>query len=228
MKLKYSSFGRGKDVIFLHGWGGSASAFLFVANRLKGVRCTLLDFFGFGDSDVPDSPRTVKDYANDVLSLMELLNIKSATLVCHSFGGRVGIELASHYPDRVEKLVLIDSAGLKPKRGIKYHLRVGAHKLLRAMGLNGLGGSSDYRALGGGMKRTFVNVVNYDQTKLLPKISCPTAIFWGKRDKETPIYMAKRLKSLIPDSEIFWLNGGHFAYAEDISTFFAILSAFIS
>ncbi|MDE7372574.1 MAG: alpha/beta hydrolase [Clostridia bacterium] len=227
-KIKYASFGSGENVVFLHGWGASISAFLFVAKAISDrYRVTLLDFAGFGESEEPQSVYSVKDYADDVVKLMRLLKISEATLVGHSFGGRVCLEIVGYYPNIVKKLVLVDSAGLKPRRGLKYYVKVGIHKLLKAVGLKGLKGSADYRVLSENMRGTFKAVVNYDQTYLLEKIKCPTAIFWGNDDKDTPAYMARRLNKSIPDSSIFWLNGGHFAYAEDSRKFISILKAFL-
>ena len=220
--------GEGEDVVFLHGWGASASAFLFVADVFADLyRVTLVDFAGFGDSDEAKTPLDVPRYAADVIAIFDALNISSATLVCHSFGGRVGMELAANFSDRVQKLVLVDSAGLKPRRGLKYHVRVGAHKLLKRLGFKGLKGSKDYRSLSPVMKETFKNTVNYDQFYLLCNISCPTAIFWGKRDRETPTYMARKLRRNIADSALFMLDGGHFCYAQDSAKFVAVLKAFL-
>lgn len=222
------SFGTGKNVVFLHGWGASVSAFLFVAKAIcDRFRVTLLDFAGFGESEEPDGTYGVKDYASDVEALLSLLEINEAVFVGHSFGGRVCLELAATRPELVKKLALVDSAGLKPRRGLKYYLKVGAHKLLRLLGLKGLKGSSDYRVLSDNMRLVFKNVVNYDQTYLLQSVKCPTAIFWGDKDRDTPKYMAKKFNKYIADSSIFWLNGGHFAYAEDSRKFIAILKAFI-
>ena len=137
------------------------------------------------------------------------------------------MELAARYPHIVRSMVLVDSAGLKPRRGLKYYAKVGMHKLLRRLGLKGLKGSSDFRVLSPIMRATFKNVVNYDQTPLAKKISCPTAIFWGRDDRETPPYMARRLNKYISDSSLFWLNGGHFSYIEDSAKFIAILRAFV-
>lgn len=137
------------------------------------------------------------------------------------------MELAGCYPDRVRALALVDSAGLKPRRGLKYKFKIFAHKILKKCGFRGLKGSSDYKKLTPSMKATFVNVVNYDQTPLLKDIAHPTAIFWGREDRETPPYMARRLKKGLRNSEIFWLDGGHYAYADDYNVFIAVLSAFL-
>ena len=228
-KVKYVSFGSGEDIVFLHGWGASISAFLFVAKAISlKFRVTLLDFAGFGESQEPERAYSVGDYTSDVIELCKLVGIDTAIFVGHSFGGRVCLELASNYPQLVNKIVLVDSAGLKPRRGLKYYIKVGLHKFLRKIGLKGLKGSADFRVLSPIMRETFKKVVNYDQTSLLTSIKCPTAIFWGDSDRDTPAYMARKLNKDIADSSIFWLNGGHFAYAEDSGKFISILKAFIS
>ncbi len=226
--MNTKTFGQGNDIIFLHGWGGNISSFLFLAKRLSNkYRVTLLDMAGFGESREPSRPYSVNNYAEDVIDLMDKLSISKAVVVGHSFGGRVGIELATKWKDRINALVLIDSAGIKPKRRLKYYVRVALHKFLKHIHCKGLKGSKDFAKLSDNMKKTFINVVNYDQTPLLKTIEQPTAIFWGKQDRETPVYMAKKLKKLIPDSQIFWLNGGHFAYLDDYYVFLQILMAFL-
>ena len=213
----------------MHGWGGSVSAFLFVAKRLAtyGYRCILVDFAGFGGTPEPERPYTVKDYADDLLNLLDEVNVQRAVFVGHSFGGRIGIEIASKTPERVKKLVLIDSAGLKPRRKLSYYIKVFTHKFLKKFGFKGLKGSKDFQILSPVMKETFKNVVGYHQDGELESIQCKTAIFWGKSDKETPPYMAKRLEKGIKNSQLFWLNGGHFAYMDDFFRFFNILLTFL-
>ena len=152
---------------------------------------------------------------------------EKAIWVGHSFGGRVALEIAAKHPERAAGLVLVDSAGLRPRRPPSYHIRVALHKLLKRLGGSGLKGSADYRELSPVMKAVFVRVVNYDETPLLARIACPTAVFWGDRDRETPLYMAKRFVRGIEDSRLFMLSGGHFAYAEDPDKFVRVLIAFV-
>jgi pimeloyl-ACP methyl ester carboxylesterase len=200
-----------------------------VAKRLSGgFRTTLLDFDGFGKTPEPNFPMTVSDYAAKVETLMAELGISSAVFVAHSFGGRVALEIAARRPHLCQKLVLIDSAGMRPRRGLKYYLKVFLHKLRRRLGLRGLSGSKDYAALSPVMRETFKNVVNYNQKPLLSHIYVTTAIFWGKSDRETKPYMARVLHKKIQGSALFWLDGGHFAYIEDFAKFFAILWAFVA
>lgn len=218
-----------KTIVFLHGWGENASAFLFVAKRLKeqGFTCVLPDFAGFGETPEPEYVYTVNDYTSDVLRLLDNLGIKRAIFVGHSFGGRVCIDIAANYKERVQKLVLVDSAGCRPRRKPQYYFKVFLHKILRKLGFEGLKGSSDYRMLSPVMKQTFKNVVNHFQDDDLIRIDCETAIFWGKEDKDTPPFMARRIAKRVQNSSLFWLEGGHFGYVTDFERFFAVLSAFL-
>lgn len=227
--VSYFSLGNGeKNIVFLHGWGSDASAFFFVAKQLCAkYRVVAIDFLGFGQSDYPPDFYGVKEYAADVASLLDVLHIKAATFVGHSFGGRVAIELAVYYPQIAKRIVLVDSAGIKPKRKPSYYFKVFAHKILKKLGKRGLKGSSDYNALCDEMKKVFVRVVNYNQKRILNKIDVPCAIFWGKDDKETPFYMYKCFLKNIDEAQGFLLNGGHFAFVEDKVTFGLILSAFL-
>ncbi|MEG2107890.1 MAG: alpha/beta hydrolase [Clostridia bacterium] len=219
-------FGNGKDVVFLHGWGADLRAFLFVARELN-CRSVLVDFYGFGKTPHPDFPLTVADYANGVIEVLNKCNIKKAVLVGHSFGGRVAIEIASKFPNLVEKLVLIDSAGIKPRRKLKYYFKILLHKILKRFG-KGQKGSADYCQLSNVMKKTFINVVNYNQKPLLKFISADTAIFWGTLDEDTPLYMARILNKKIKSSHLFLLtNAGHFSYLDSRVEFLAILKAFL-
>lgn len=223
------TFGEGKNVIFLHGWGGDVSAFLIFARRLCAeYRVTAAEFDGFGTTPEPARPYGVDDYAAATVALMDERKIDRAVVVGHSFGGRVAMELAAKYPDRVAALALVDSAGIKPRRKPSYYVKVFLHKFLKKLGFKGLSGSSDYSVLSPVMKATFVNVVNYDQTPVLKDIKCPVALFWGRNDTETPPYMAETIKNGVSDAHIFWLEGGHFAYLDDAEKFYVILKSFIA
>lgn len=227
-RVCFEQFGKGKDIVFLHGWGASRSAFLFVAKRLCfNYRVTVLDFAGFGDSQAPVEPYGVPEYADDVIKLLDICDIGHATFVGHSFGGRVATEIAVNCPSIVERLVLIDSAGIKPRRKPSYFVKVALHKMLRKLGKKGLKGSSDYAVLSDEMKKTFVNVVGYDQRKDICRISQPTAVFWGKNDKETPLYMYRYYLKHVKDAQGFLLDGGHFSYVDDFAKFMAILLAYL-
>lgn len=223
--LNYISYGKGKNIIFLHGWGGSTDSFKGLADALSSeYRVTLVDFYGFGKTPHPDKALTLDDYVEGVADVMRKENMAEAVLVGHSFGGRVAVRFTRKYPGHCLKLVLIDAAGLRPRFSFKKTFRVLAHKFRKACGLEGLKGSEDYAALSGAMKGTFLNVIRDHTDKDLRYISSGALVLWGKRDRDTPPYMAKRFRKRIKGSiSIIFPGAGHYSYLDAFyETLFAI------
>jgi len=162
------------------------------------------------------------------MEIIRHYKMEEVILIGHSFGGRVAILLASESP-RIGGIVLVDSAGIRPKRKLSYYYKVYKYKLLKKLGIRNIkAGSSDYNKLSGAMKETFVRVVNQDLTGRLSKIVVPTLIVWGSLDKETPIYMAKKLNKHIKGSELNILEGaGHFSYLDNLEQFMGLLKGFV-
>ena len=161
--------------------------------------------------------------------------LDKVSVIAHSFGGRVAILLASLQQDKVEKLVLVDSAGIKPKFSLKNKLKILNYKVAKKLKEKGLikrelinYGSEDYKALPSQMKPVFNNVINTDLTGYLKNITAPTLIVWGKKDNDTPYYMAKKINKNIKDSAIITFeNAGHFCYLDNASEFQTIVSNFL-
>ena len=214
-------------MIFLHGWGGSTDSFLGVAKNIRNYRITLIDFYGFGNTPHPDYPLCLDDFINGVKEIITFYNMDEVVLCAHSFGGRVAIKLASENPKYLKKIVLVDSAGIPPKRGLKYKFKIFTYKFFKALKINLNFGSADYKSLDGAMKKTFVNIVNEDLTEYLQYISVPTLIVWGDKDVDTPLYMAKKLNEKIKDSGLVILHGTHFCYIECLNEFILILNSFL-
>lgn len=77
------------------------------------------------------------------------------------------------------------------------------------------------------MRPVFVRIVNTHLDGLLPYINCKTHIFWGKYDRDTPLYMAKRLHRGIVGSTLEVVDGGHYAYIDCNYKFLHRLKSFI-
>jgi pimeloyl-ACP methyl ester carboxylesterase len=244
MKINYICVGEGENVLVLHGWGANIDTVMPIVNLLKDhFKVYALDMPGFGKSDKPDVPFDSQDYCRIVKKFMDLMKIEKATLIGHSFGGKVSILTAVNHPERVERLVLIDSAGIRPKRSLKYYLRVYSFKTLKLMykiifswnknsnrmeKLYKRFGSTDYRNASGVMRRTLVKVINEDLKSILNKVSCPALLIWGDEDKDTPLYMGRIMEKEIPDSGLVILEGaGHYSYLDDYYRFTLVLRAFL-
>ena len=137
----------------------------------------------------------------------------------HSFGGRVGIQLAARRPDLVTRLVLIAAAGLQRRRSLMERTRIATKirtfkALKRLAPVTGMDvdklrerfGSSDYKAAGD-MRDTLTKVVSEDLTDIAAQISCPTRLLYGELDTETPPEIGQRLAAIIPEAELSVLPG---------------------
>lgn len=233
----------GTPVLALHGWGASSELMLPVLERLQrlGYAAFAPDLPGFGASSVPPSTWSVFDYAKLVTQLLDMLGLPRVHLIGHSFGGRLGLILGSDYTERIERMVLVDSAGVpnKPPLHLKARLRTykAARGFLIGIGANGaaqgLGewyrgryGSADYKNAGA-LREVFVRVVNEDLLPYAARVSRPTLLIWGSNDDDTPLWQGQALEKTIPDAGLVTLDGaGHYSYLERINEFMTIIDHF--
>lgn len=217
----------GKTVLFLHGWGGDKNSFSSLYNFLYSYGFSVLsvDFSGFGENEPLSREYTIYDYSNDLKNLLKELNITDFYVVCHSFGSRVFAIIDQNF--NIEKSVICDGAGLKEKFSLSKSFKIFKYKFIKKMvnffkldkSILNKYGSSDYKNLPENMKKTFINIVNKDLTNYFKTIKGDVLIYWGKNDDITPLYMAKKLKKLIKNSNLIIENGGHFCYLENDFSF---------
>lgn len=239
--MNFISLGKRKNmaVLFLHGWGGSIQSFYGASKKLSeiGFFTILVDFPGHGGSPEPECGYSVFDYAKRLDEFITSLNIKEIIVVAHSFGARVAVKLLGFLKPQnysVLKLVLVGAAGIKPRRGLLYKAKIQRYKKLKIKVQEGKKsakllerfGSSDYKNLSPIMKESFVKVVNEDLGIDASNIKTETLIIYGKKDKETPLYMAKKYNKLIENSLLKIYNTGHYCYIDEKERFFDDLYCF--
>ena len=226
-KVCYELFGEGSVVLYLHGWGGNLQSFMPIANQMKNKNL-LIDFPPFGNSEEPKEIFTIYDYANIVDLILKANNIKEFSIVCHSFGARVAICLNCLNKYDITKLVITGGAGIKPKNNIKKFFRKIKYKIKKFFNKNAKIGSKDYQNLSPIMKKTFSNIIQKDLSGELKNIKAQTLLIYGNKDKETPIYMAKKFNKLICNSKLYiYKNRGHFAYLQNINQFVIDVKKFL-
>jgi len=216
----------------LHGWGGNKDSLASLAAPFaREYRVTLVDLYGFGATPHPDRQLNLSDYADAVAALIRSYKMTSVILVGHSFGGKIALCLARKYGAMIDKMVLIDASGIRPKRSLRFYYRVILYKIRKKLGLitaSDEHGSRDYRAAKGHLRDTFVSVVNTHLDKELRYITLPVLLLWGAEDKETPVYMARRLKNRLSGAKLFVMEGaGHFSYIDKYAECLALVKKFI-
>ena len=207
------------ELIWAHGWGHSHVSLAPLAEAMRqraGSR--MVDFPGFGASPPPPGPWGTADYADATAAWLAGLPAKKRVWVGHSFGCRVGLQLAARHPEAVDALFLIAAAGLQPHRSLwtraRRTPRQWAFRLMRAMTPEGPArdrlreryGSADYRAAGA-LRPVLVKAVSEDLSDVARRIRMPVVLIHGAADSESPPEIAERLHALIPGSRLHLLRG---------------------
>lgn len=244
LNLHYTDSEKGeKAIVLMHGWGCNHTTLASVERIALacGYRVLNVDFPGFGESEEPGDVWGVEQYTRQIEALIKETGIKSPVLLGHSFGGRVGIHYASRNP--VEKLILVDAAGIKPSRSFNYYRKVYTFKLIKHLmyliygkdkaekkldAKRAKAGSSDYANASPMMRRILSKVVNEDLTDRLEQIKAPTLLIWGENDTATPLKDAKKMEHLIPDAGLVSFPGcGHYSFLDNPGQFAAVLRSFL-
>ena len=245
IEINYEQIGSGSDILLLHGWGSSNDVYKGIMELMQGsYRLTALDFPGCGKSGTLPEVWTIDTYADFVLEFIEKTGLVNPILIGHSHGGRTVLKLAGEKMLTPPKIILLDAAGLIPKKSLKREVRdagfsVGK-EVLRLPVINKFSGnmlekarnrygSADYRnAATPELRNTLVNLVNTDLRSILPNIKCPTLLIWGENDTATPLADAQIMEKLIPDAGLCVIKfAGHFAFVEQPRQAHAIIKSFL-
>lgn len=201
------------QVVAMHGWGRNRHDFAAV---LAGLNALSLDLPGFGATEMPDEPWSTRQYADAVAEAFA--DSEPIVFVGHSFGGRVAIQLAAAYPERVKALVLTGvpllraelSTG-KPARSpflFRAAKKLNAAKIVSDSTLDKLRekyGSADYKAAKGDLRTILVKAVNEDYTAQLEAVRAagiPVSLVWGAHDTAAPLPMAQHVQEILGEASL--------------------------
>lgn len=244
LDIEYTEKGSGTEVLLLHGWGSSYDVYNGIISALcDKCRLVAVNFPGCKGSQIMEKAWSLDDYCNFVLSFMKAVGLENPIMIGHSHGGRVILKLAADKAVNPPKIVLLDSAGLIPKKTAKQKLRAKSFKIIKkTLSLPVIRnrsasllekarahyGSADYNAAPPVLRQTLVSLVNTDLREIIGNISCPTLLIWGENDTATPLSDAKIIESLIPDAGLCVIKGtGHYSFCERPYEAHAILKSFI-
>ena len=231
LKINYIQYGKGKDIVLLHGWGQNIEMMQPLGDPFSDrYRITILDLPGFGKSEEPKEAWTISNYNEMLEEFLSLVNVKKPIMIGHSFGGRLAIRYSAEHP--IEKLVLFGSPCIRIKEELPVTVKI-LKSLKQVPGLDNLGeymkkyiGSRDYKAASPIMRKTLVEVVNEDLSVYAREIEEPTLLIWGDQDTEAPVREAKELEKIMIDAGLILLPGTHYAYLENLPRVINILESF--
>jgi len=203
-----------KTIVILHGWQGRQDRWQPLIKILR-RRYQVLSPPLPGFKSELKKPWNTKDYAKWLKSYLKKHNLRQVALIGHSFGGQIATEFTATNPNFVQKLILIDSAGLRPKVTLKkvtfgimakigkilfiipplIFIRAFARKMLYKAAQEG-----DYFKASPMMRRTLKKIVKDDQRHNFTLIQAPTLIIWGKKDSYTPLKHGQITHQLINGS----------------------------
>ena len=230
--INYIQYGKGKDIVLLHGWGQNIEMMKFLGDKLNNCRVTILDLPGFGSSSIPTSELNIYDYDEILEEFIKNLKIKNPIIIGHSFGGRIGIIYASK--NSIDKLVLLGSPCVRKEideslklKILKFMKRVPLVNKMEEVAKKHIG-SEDYKKASPMMRKVLVNTVNEDLSDCAKYIDCPTLMIWGTNDTAAPIEDARELEKLIKDVGFIEYNGGsHYVYIERLDEVSNVINTFI-
>lgn len=249
--VHYEVFGKGRPVLFLHGWLGSWRYWLpSMEVASESFRTYAFDLIGFGDTAQRAIEPSIAAYAEQVIRFLDALGIERVALVGHSMGGMVSLKTAIEHPDRIERVVTVGApivgSSLAPllkltafrpiargmdalpsltQRLFRYFLKEANEQDMLEILADSVKPTADsVRASVRSMMRT-------DLRPDLPRLQTPALVIHGTRDdivmpsQITVIREAMRTSPLLRQSSIE--GSRHFPWADQSDVFHPQLLAFL-
>jgi len=228
--VHYEALGRGKPLLFLHGWLGSWRYWVPTMVELSSLyRAYALDFWGFGDSDKASDLYSIPAYVNQVGAFMDQMGITQAPIIGHGLGAIVAVFLALQQPDRVEQIMAVSlplvpalighplggySEGENPARAIL------GRKLKSYAEVDIEAGKTDGKAV----TRSVQSAMRHDVLRALADLDVPVLMVNGREDPLTDLPDSDLLRQLSYNVFPFILEGvQHYPMLEETSKFSRLL-----
>jgi pimeloyl-ACP methyl ester carboxylesterase len=228
-ELAYEVSGAGPPVVLVHGLSGSTRWWERNAPALaRQFRVYVVDLAGFGNSR--GQRFVLAEGARALTKWMDALGIERASFVGHSMGGHIVADLAADFPERVERLVLVDAAALPldlrswlPSPAMLEGLRYLPYRFLPVVLYDAL------RAGAITLAGAFLSLARADISVKLGNIVAPTLIVWGENDLLVPASSGAALKQAIRGARLeVFPQTSHNPMWERAEWFNALVSAFLA
>jgi pimeloyl-ACP methyl ester carboxylesterase len=231
-RIHYFVGGDGPPLVVVHGVASrAADGALIYRALMRHHRVYALDLLGYGDSAKPrDASYTVSMQAEVVRGFMDALQLRNADMLGISLGGWIALKLAAEHPQRVERLVLVSSAGLSfPTTLNESAFSPNNLDELRASLARQTDQASriptfvlrDFlrrsKAKAWVVRRSMKAALREDDLldRKLQRVTMPVLLVWGTHDRIVPFAVAASMKREMPHARVVPLHGcGHLAIIE--------------
>jgi len=244
--LRYYDLGSGPPLILIHGIGGDADEWALCIEALSARhRVLALDLLGFGRSDKPAIEYGIAVFVEVLDHFLRELDIPRAALVGNSLGGWIAAAFALHFPERVNKLALVDTAGVwTGPTDLPFDPRVSTHAHMRdimeqvfydkSLATNELVDLAYRQHLERGDGYTIDRLLQNlraGQERLddtISQLTMPVLLIWGEEDDLIPVENARRIHQLIPGSRLEIIpQCGHLPALEKPAEFVRLVTDFL-
>lgn len=220
----------GSPIVLVHGLGGRSEDFSNLTPYLEktGYRVYAPDLLGFGQSEEPvDASYSISDQADLIAEFFDAMGLKQTDLAGWSMGGWIAQKVAVDHPERVSRLILMDSAGLTvpPTWDTRLFTPTTPAELNQLEALlmphppampsfvanDIIRISASYSWV---VKRALASMLSAKDVmdEDLPSLKMPVLILWGKLDRITPLSEGETMHGLIPQSRLVVASScGHLA-----------------
>lgn len=238
----YIEVGEGTPIVILHGLMGGLSNFNSVTKHFssKGYKIIVPELPIYSMSLLKTNVKSFAKYLHDFIEFKGLDNV---ILLGNSLGGHIGLYHTKLYPKKIKALIITGSSGLyesamgggytkrsdyevikKKSQDVFYDPEVATKDIVDEV----------YETVNDRNKliKTLAiakSAIRHNMASDLPKMKTPTCIIWGKNDTVTPPEVAEEFNSLIPDSDLYWIDKcGHAAMMEHPEEFNKILESWLT
>jgi len=241
--FSYIEKGEGRPIIILHGLMGGLSNFQGVFEYFSSKKYKVI----IPELPVENTPilkTNVATFSKFVKDFIDFKNLKDVILLGNSLGGHVGLLFTRDFPELVSGLIITGSSGLYeksmmgdgyPKRGnyeyiqnkteeVFYDPKIATKEIVDEV----FAGVNDREKLFKTLSLA-KSAIRHNMTDDLPKMDTNTLIIWGKQDIVTPPNVAEEFNSLLPNSELSWIDKcGHAPMMEHPKDFNIIMENWLS
>jgi pimeloyl-ACP methyl ester carboxylesterase len=250
VKTAYLSAGSGSNVVLLHGAGaGAVTWYGSIGAIAKTFHVIAPDIVGYGESDKPSAPYDRPYFSKWLNDFLLEMKICKTHIVGLSQGGAIALQFAIEYPDKVDKLVLVNSAGLGSKVSFwplvgtvwmntfpsamanRFNSRYILHKLENRDSNHSLYSVAVIKYAGGknAFKQGRGAAVSKIPEESLRQIKNETLIIWGKDDKLFSVESGIKAAKLIPNAKFKVIqDSGHLSLIDQPQLFNEILLEFLN